>query len=341
MQVADAGPVLVVGPGAIGALVAARLAAAGTDVVVACRTADAEADLRRRGVAAIDPEGHRIEARPTVVHSPSELKVQPRLMVLATKCAAAEGALSSWLPRLGEDTPVVAMQNGVLGDRFLPLTGDRLVECTVALPATLESPGVSRQTAPGHFIVGPWPKPRAADDPAAFKAVARILSDAAPVHASPNMLGVKWTKLLVNSCITSLGVATGTELGVLLREATAQDAFLRIVEEGVAAGKADGVSFEPVAGFRPGMFAAKVPGRRLLLGIVARRYRRHKSSSLQSLERGQKTEVDYMNGHIVATAHRHGLVAPVNEAMVNLLHRIEDGKTKPGIGNLRGIADTA
>jgi 2-dehydropantoate 2-reductase len=337
VRLADSGPVLVVGPGAIGALVAARLAAAGTDVVVACRTADAEAELRRLGLAVVGEGGGRVEARPPAVHRPDEVAAEPRMAVVATKCQAAEAALRTWLPALGEEAPVVVMQNGVMGDRFLPLAGDRLVECTVALPATLEGPGVSRQTGPGHFIIGPWPKPRPADDPAAFKAVARVLSDAAPVRASANMLGVKWTKLIVNSCITSLGVVAGEQLGVLLREPAAQRAFLRIVEEGHAAARADGVRFEPVSGFRPGMFAARVPGRRLLLSVVARRYRRHKSSSLQSLERGKRTEVDFLNGHIVATARKHGLEAPVNEALVAMVHRIEDGVLEPSLENLKRL----
>ncbi|MFA5945086.1 MAG: 2-dehydropantoate 2-reductase, partial [Candidatus Thermoplasmatota archaeon] len=300
MHLAPSGPVLVIGPGAIGALVAARLAAAGTDVVVACRTADAAADLRRRGLVAIGPDNSRIESWPSIVHRPSELAEAPRMAVLATKCQAAETALSTWLPSLGEDAPVVAMQNGVQGDRMAAIAGDRLVECTVAFPATLDGPGISRQTGPGHFILGPWPKPHARDEPAAFRGVAEVLSAAGPVQASANMLGVKWTKMLINSCISTLGVATGQELGVLLRNPHARQVFLRIVEEGYAAGRAEGVAFEPVSGFRAGLFAAQVPGRRLLLAILARKYRRHRSSSLQSLDRGQRTEVDFLNGHIVA-----------------------------------------
>jgi 2-dehydropantoate 2-reductase len=337
VQLAPTGPVLVIGPGAIGALVAARLAAAGTDVVVACRTADAEADLRRRGVAAIGPDGSRIEARPRVVHRPDELAQPPRMAVLATKCQAAVAALQGWLPVLPEDAPVVAMQNGVMGDALAAVAGDRLVECTVALPATLDAPGVSRQTGPGGFIVGPWPLPRARDEPQAFRAVAEVLSDAAPVRASGNMLGVKWTKLLINSCISTLGVATGKELGVLLADPVAKQVFLRIVEEGHAAGRADGVRFEAVAGFRPGMFAAPLPGRRVLLSILASKYRRHRSSSLQSLDRGQRTEVDYLNGHIVATAGRHRLPAPVNAALLAVVHRIEAGDARPSPVHLQGV----
>jgi 2-dehydropantoate 2-reductase len=337
VQLAPSGPVLVIGPGAIGALVAARLAAAGTDVVVACRTADAEADLRRRGLAAIAPDGTRVEAKPKVVHKPAELGEAPCMAVLATKCQAAEAALSMWLPALADDAPVVAMQNGVMGDALAAVAGDRLVECTVALPATLEAPGVSRQTAPGHFIVGPWPRPHARDDPSVYRQVAELLADAAPVRASGNMLGVKWTKLLINSCISTLGVATGQPLGVLLRNRHAKEAFLGIVEEGYAAGRADGVRFEAVAGFRPRLFATRMPGRSLLLAVLASKYRRHKSSSLQSLERGQRTEVDYLNGHIVATARRHALAAPINQALAALVHRIERGEARPSPQHLEAI----
>jgi 2-dehydropantoate 2-reductase len=334
MHLPESGPVLVVGPGALGLAVAARLQAAGTPVALACRTAESAADLAREGIVAVGPDGSEAAARPALVHRPPDLKEAPRMLVLATKCAAAEGALRTWLPRLPDEAPVVALQNGVLGDALKAVAGDRLVECTVAFPATLERPGRSRQTGPGHLVLGPWPKAGARDDPAAYRAVAEVLAPCAPVKASANMRGVKWSKLLVNSCITTLGVATGRELGDLLRDPVAQQVFLRVVDEGYAAGRADGVQFEAVAGFRPGLFAAPVPGRRLLLAAVAAKYRRHRSSSLQSLERGQRTEVDQLNGHIVATAHRHGLEAPINEALVDLVHRIEEGRQHPDPASL-------
>jgi 2-dehydropantoate 2-reductase len=87
------------------------------------------------------------------------------------------------------------------------------------------------------------------------------------------------------------------------------------------------------------MFAARVPGRRLLLSAVARRYRRHRSSSLQSLERGQRTEVDFLNGHIVAAARRNGRQAPVNAALVDLVRRIEAGTASPSPENLQALQD--
>lgn len=336
VQLASTGPTLVVGPGAIGTLVAARLAQAGHPVVLAARDAPAAQRLAA-GLVAIDPSGAAVQAKVPTVSRPTELDAVPRMLVLATKCADAEAALAAWLPAVGEEAPVVALQNGVLGDRLKPIVGDRLVECTVAFPATLAGPGNSVQTGPGGFHIGPWPRASARDDPKEFKAVARLLADVGPVTGSANMAGVKWTKLAINSCITSLGVLTGLELGDLLRASRARRAFLAIVQEAHAAGVADGVRFEAVNGFRPALFATRWPGRGALVALIARKYRRHRSSSLQSLERGRTTEVDWLNGHIVATAREHGLAAPVNAALMAAVHAIEHGQRAPGPANLADL----
>lgn len=336
VQLAEAGPVLVVGPGAIGTLVAVRLARAGRDVVLAARDASSARRLAA-GLTVTGPAGEVLSAAVATAWRPEDLPVAPRLLVLATKCADAEAALAAWLPRLGDEAPVVAMQNGVLGDVLKPLAGHRLVECTVSFPATLAGPGASVQTGPGGLHLGPWPRASPRDDPKEFQAVARLLADVAPVTGSGNMAGVKWTKLAINSCITSLGVLTGLELGALLQDRRARRAFLAIVEEAHAAGTADGVRFEAVNGFRPGLFAAAWPGRGALVALIGRKYRRHRSSSLQSLERGRRTEVDWLNGHIVATARRHGLDAPVNAALVDAVHAIEQGQSQPDPANLDGL----
>lgn len=335
VRLAGEGPVVVVGPGAVGTIVAARLADAGTQVVLAARDAAAAKTLAA-GLEAFAPAGHVVRAQVPTVWRPDEVKA-PRMLVIATKCADAEGALRAWLPHLPEEAPVVAMQNGILGDALKPLAGHRLVECTVSFPATLEGPGRSRQTAPGGLHIGPWPRASARDDPTAFRAVAEVLSDAAPVTGSGNMLGVKWTKLAINSCITSLGVCAGVPLRDLLQDRRARLAFLAIFEEAGRAGRADGVRFERVGPLRPALFARPWPGRDALLRLVARGYGRHRSSSLQSLERGRRTEVDYLNGHIVATARRHGLDAPVNAAVVQIVHAIEAGRREPDPANLAAL----
>lgn len=319
--------VLVVGPGALGAIFAARLAGAGHEVTVACRTKATARHVEGHGVSATDPDGRRLHAALPALHRPKKLK-DLDLLVLATKCSAAVPALDGWLSRIPEDTPVVGLQNGVMGETLRNHAGARYVPCTVAFPATLAGTAESVQTGPGGLHVGPWPQ----GDPAvhgATRAATPMLTSVAPVAQEENMLGVQWTKLLVNSCITSLGALTGQGLGGLLQDRRARQAFLGIVQEGYAAGRAAGIHFETVGGFRPALFARPVPGRHLILRAIGRKYRRHRSSSLQSMERGQRTEVDYLNGHIVATARRHGVAAPVNAAIVAAVQDMEENRAAP------------
>lgn len=341
----EAAPVLVIGPGAIGTIVAARLAARGHPVTVACRTRGTAETITRQGLVAVEVKGRTLSASVAAVHKPRRLSPEPRLAVLATKCQDALTALESWTRHLPNDCPVVAMQNGMMGDRLAPAAQGRVVECVVAFPATLEGSGRSRQTGPGGFILGEWPE--GAPTPRVQEA-ARILSAAGPVRTTKNMRGAKWTKLIINSCITTLGVLTNTTLGELLKGARARDAFLAVATEGYRSGRADGVRFEPIQGFRPFMFALPQRGGRFarawrhqLLRVLARKQGRHRSSSLQSLERGAKTEVDFLNGALVEAAGRRGIPAPVNEALVRLVHEIEGGGRRPGLENLADAAGGA
>jgi 2-dehydropantoate 2-reductase len=68
--------------------------------------------------------------------------------------------------------------------------------------------------------------------------------------------------------------------------------------------------------------------RHLVLRIIGIRYRKLKSSSLQSLERGKLTEIDFLNGYIVMNGNTLGVPVPVNTSIVNIIHEIEQGRRK-------------
>jgi 2-dehydropantoate 2-reductase len=74
--------------------------------------------------------------------------------------------------------------------------------------------------------------------------------------------------------------------------------------------------------------------RDLLIRIIGFKYRRIKSSSLQSLERGRKTEVDHLNGYICARGRKHGVPTPINDAVVRMVKEIEAGQRKMTPENL-------
>lgn len=324
--------VLVVGPGAIGADLAARMARRGHDLLVAARSPQTHAALERHGARTEDPDGHAVQAAVEVVPEPQPVQVD--LAVLATPCTQAVEACRVWLDCLGADVPVAAVQNGVLGPRLHEAAGDRLVEVTVAYPAERVGPGQSRRTGPGGLILGPWPGGR--DHPPSARAQ-EVLSSAASVTRSDNMQGVKWTKLLINSCITTLGVITGHRLGELLKHRQAREAFLGVVREGVHVGRREGVRFEPVNRFHPARFATPWPGRHVALRWLGRVYGGHRSSSLQRLERGRATEIRYLNGRIVAGGEEVGVRTPVNAALLERVLAIENGVEEPGLHHLGAL----
>jgi 2-dehydropantoate 2-reductase len=78
----------------------------------------------------------------------------------------------------------------------------------------------------------------------------------------------------------------------------------------------------------------------LTIRLFGIKYRNVKSSGLQSLERGEQTEIDHLNGFLVRKAKETGIDIPVNEQLVKMVHEIESGKRKIGCKNLDEISLT-
>ena len=68
--------------------------------------------------------------------------------------------------------------------------------------------------------------------------------------------------------------------------------------------------------------------RHAIIRLIGFKYRRLKSSMLQSLERGKKTEIDYMNGYICEQGKKSGIPTPVNDTIVRMIQEIEAGDRK-------------
>lgn len=336
-----------IGHGALGAYTAARLAAAGHRITIACRTAESAEHLRGHGVTAIEADGTRIHAAVAAVDKAKDVQADVDAVLLTTKCGAARKAWKQWRTAVPDGVPVVALQNGLMGPTLSDDVGDGLVLCTVAFPATRTGTGESQRTGPGGYLLGAWP-PRKRPDRYETAAQA-LLADAGDAEIVEDIEGVQWTKLLINSCISSLGAVTGAQLAELLKDARARDVFLDVFTEGRQVGKAAGVRFASIHGLHPDRVADKRPGqgrrlRHLVLRAAAARFGRHRSSSLQSLERGEKTEVDFLNGTIVDHGRRHGVATPVNAAIVARIHAIEAGNAVPDLAHLdalRAAADEA
>lgn len=322
-----AGKVLIVGAGAIGGVLGALLARAGREVVFLARPEAAErinaVGLSVRGVRGPFTVRPRAEARADSLSGPFDAAM------VAVKAYDLRAALKPVLPVIGRECPVVSLQNGICLDELEGLAGkDRAVGCVVGWGATLHGPADVELTSEGGMVIG-------SRSPAArLEPVRELLSPAFPVTVSGDILADLYSKLLVNSCITTLGAISGRTLGWMLGRRLYRAVFIGIIREGMAAADAAGIKVPPYAGrldyysFLKGGGVTDNLRRHLFIRLMGVKYRRLKSSSLQSLERGKPTEVDYFNGYIIRTAQARGVRTPLNERLTAMVHEIEAGKRR-------------
>jgi 2-dehydropantoate 2-reductase len=148
------------------------------------------------------------------------------------------------------------------------------------------------------------------------------------VRATGNIAGVQWGKLLVN-----LNNALNALAGLPLRQQLAQRAwrvlFADQIAEGLAALKAEGirpVSSTPVpARLTPPLLRLPDALFGMLLGRTMRIDPEARSSMWEDLQRGRRTEIDYLQGVITEIADRHGLQVPLSRRIVALIKRAEAG----------------
>jgi 2-dehydropantoate 2-reductase len=256
----------------------------------------------------------------------------------ATKANDCEAAARELVSHLKPASQVVSLQNGICEEVLAEVVGaGRIVGCVVGWGATLKGPGRMEVTSEGEFVVGRLD----GSTDIRLEAVREMLAAAAPTRISANIIGELYSKLIVNSCINSLGVIAGLPLGRLLSVRKIREVFVAIMTEAVAVADAMGLTVPPGGNGKLDYhhFLAN-PGfwgdlrRHLMIRLIGFKYRRIRSSSLQSLERGRKTEVDYLNGYICRQGRRHGVPTPTNDLVVEMIHEIEDGKRTVSMANL-------
>jgi 2-dehydropantoate 2-reductase len=329
MAEAAEGParVLVVGVGSIGGVVLGGLLqqdpAVLSEVVGLSSNADVRAAVAAGGLRVRSSLGEhggpaRVVAELTADEPPFDY------VLLATQPPQVEAATREALPWLAPDGRMVVLQNGLCEDRVAALVGaDRVLGAVVGWGASTLGPGAYERTSEGAFVIG---RMDGADDPAAPR-LARLLEAVAPAETSPSLAGARWSKLAINSAISTLGTLGGDTLGRLMPYLVVRRLALHIMTETVEVARAEGVRVQKLSGtFDLDWLAltaaekAAVVGspallaKHALLLAVGARYRRLRSSMLAAIERGRPPAVDFLNGEVVTRGARHGVPTPVNAA---------------------------
>jgi len=299
--------IAIVGAGAMGSLFGGLLAEAGEDVVLVDVWEEHMRAINERGLRIRGVSGDRVvRVKATTKHA--EVGVVD-LVLLQVKSYATEKAIRDALPMVGERTVVLTLQNGLGNvEKIAAVVGrERVLAGTTAHGATVLGPGEIYHAGRGPTVIGEVDG-RITDR---VKAIAELFNRAGiETEVTDNIMGAVWTKMLANVAINALTAITGLYNGELLELEETKAVMLKAVDEAVAVAKAMGIKL-----------LVEDP-HEFVLGI-ARATATNKSSMLQDVERGRRTEIDAINGMIVHYGRELGIPTPVNEALVAAVKGIE------------------
>jgi ketopantoate reductase len=317
--------ICIFGAGAIGGLIAARLASAGEDVTVIGRGAHFRA-IAQNGITLHWQDGSASTARVKAVETAAEAGPQD-LVVLAVKAHSLEGVAADAASLLGRETMVMTLQNGmpwwyfqrhggplegtrlasldpngVLSTTFAP---ERIIGCAVFVAADVPRPGVVRHVGSNRLPIGEIDgrlSPRLGAVEAAF------LKAGLQASAVANIRAEIWWKALSNLALNPISALTGATMIEVLRCPESRALVLRMMGEAREIAASLGVTFEQSLEQRLEMTAS--------VGS-------HKTSMLQDLESGRKLEIDALTGAVLEMARLTATPAPSLEALHGLAKLLE------------------
>ncbi|MCY1158873.1 MAG: panE [Citricoccus sp.] len=300
--------ITVVGAGAMGQLVGARLALAGEDVVLLDTDERVRDTLSARGVTLHTEVG--TEHTPVTASRAEDVHGPVDLVVVFTKGFHTRAAVDSVGHLIGPDTLGLTLQNGlghadVLADAF---GADRTIAGVTDFPADLVETGRVHTATRGSVRIGGVGE----GDGAAH--VAEVLNRARLNASVVDDVRVPvWEKVAFNAALNTVSAITGATVGGMGASVQARRIVEAVMDEVAAVAAAEGVGFS-------------LDRVRAAVGNAFAHHGDHKSSMLIDREAGRRTEVDFIGGAVVERGRAAGIPTPVLATLCDLVRML----TEPG-----------
>jgi 2-dehydropantoate 2-reductase len=327
--------IALVGVGSMGTIVGALLSRGGEDIVLV--------DVNEAHIEALNENGARVEGHieltvPVKAITPGAMEGLYDLVIYLVKTVYDDQALPEILPFIGEESVVITLQNGVPEERVAEVVGrERTLGGAIGWGATFKGPGVSELTSEAEAMTYDIGELDGSVTPR-IQEVKAVLDRAGRAEISANLIGVRWTKLLINVSMSGMGAALDCTYGDILDDDKAIVAAISILVETLHTARALGIEMEPIQGFDP--FALLDVIRRNeqdAINLMRALYTPHRdliASMLQDLRKGLPCEVDTLNGYLLRKAAEVGVPTPVNDKVTEIIRGIEDGRFPLSFSNL-------
>ena len=302
--------VAIIGAGAMGSLLGGYLSLGGHDVSLIDVNADHVAAINKAGLV-IDRTTDSFYAKPKAGRA-QDFKEAQNFIVIFTKGAHTEEALVPALHLVDERTWVLTAQNGLGNAEIIArhVSWDRIAIGTISLAATLSGPGHLTLQAGGDLRI--WAANGSHSD-AVVRLAKAIDASGLECKADPKVESAIWEKIAFNAAINSLTAVTKYRVGEL-GDIPAGRTLAELVASEVA---------QIASARRIGFDLSHVHS---LFDLAFTQHREHQPSMLRDILAGRETEIENINGALVAEAHRLGLQAPVTETLLLLVRLTEREK---------------
>ena len=299
--------ILIIGAGAMGGLFAALLAPHASVTLLTTNSEHAER-IAAHGLILTALDGFIHHVRVRVLTAPEQCQGRATLVLLCTKAGATEAAARSAGRLQAADGLVLTLQNGLGNlERIEAAVGPaRAAAGVTAQAATLLGPGQVRHAGVGLTTIGVRP-----GQEQRLEAVASLFNRAGiDTSLSDDVDGLLWSKLVVNVGINALTALMRVPNGVLASNSACDALMAEAVAEAVAVARSLGIAMEETHQL-------------VRVREVCDRTSANRSSMLQDILRGAPTEIEVINGAIVARGLETGTPTPVNSLLTRLVKALE------------------
>jgi len=309
--------VLIAGAGALGSVFGGFLRKAGLDVTLLGRAAHLDA-IAARGLSIDGIWGsHHVDGF-AIASEAAALAGSFDAILLPVKSYDTADVAAAVAPLLAADGVAISLQNGLGNVETLEsiFGRERALGARVIFGATIPAPAHARVTV----FADPTAIGALEGEPPAARRWASIIDGAGvPAVSTDRLAALLWAKVFYNAALNPLGALLGVHYGALPEHAASHTLMDEVIDEAFAVARAEDVALPwPSAQ----AYAEEFYGR-----LVPATYD-HRSSMLQDLERGRRTEIDSINGAVWRRGAARGIDTPVNATLTRLVHSVEARRTQ-------------
>lgn len=296
-------------------------------------------------VSALNENGARIVGSvdllvPVSAFMPEDMEGKYDIIFLLTKQLQNKEVVTMLKDYLAENGVIVTLQNGIPEPEIAAIVGShRTMGCTVEWGATLSFPGVCTLTSSPDSLYFHMGKMEGISEEQ-YNRVKSILELMCPVHQEENLMGARWSKLLINATFSGIGTVIGGVFGDVCDNKASRSLAIRCMKECIDVGHAAGVNFAPVQDKNiVKLFYYKGPLKRkiasMIIPVAMKKHRHIEPSMLQDIRNSKPCEIDAINGVVCSWGKKNNVETPINDRIVSVIKKCESGELYPDISNLR------